>query len=190
VTERDDVARDAAIRAATVGELAPHDSSIHLEDYDPRWPDRYADEVARIRSALGERALLIEHVGSTSVPGLPAKPRIDIVLVVADSADEAAYVPDLEASSYALRIREPDWYEHRMLRATEGETNVHVFSPGCVEVERMLRFRDHLRTHDEDRALYERTKRELAGRSWRYVQHYADAKSAVIEAILERATGP
>ena len=107
----------------------------------------------------------LDHVGSTSVPGLAAKPLIDIDLVVADTTDESAYVPKLEAIGYVLRVREPDWFEHRMLRGHDPPVNLHVFPPGCEEVERMLVFRDHLRSNAEDRELYERTKRELAARS-------------------------
>src|SRR6266513_4010027 len=101
------------IRVAQVGELVPLVAPIQIVDYDPEWPRLYEREAERVQSTLGDRVLLIEHVGSTSVPGLAAKPRIDILLVVADSADEQAYVPVLEAAGYVLRIREPDWYEHR-----------------------------------------------------------------------------
>jgi GrpB-like predicted nucleotidyltransferase (UPF0157 family) len=185
---REDEMREDQIRAATVGELLPHDARIELHEYDPAWPNEYEIQAARIRGALEDRVLLLEHVGSTSVPGVAAKPRIDIVLAVADSADESRYVPDLETVGYELRIREPNWYEHRTLRGVGTEVNIHVFSVDCPEIGRMVRFRDHLRTHDRDRALYEQTKRDLAARTWRYVQHYADAKSAVVEEILERAS--
>jgi GrpB-like predicted nucleotidyltransferase (UPF0157 family) len=121
------------------------------------------------------------------VPGLAAKPIIDIVLVVADTTDERAYVPALEAAGYALRIREPDWYEHRMFRERETNVNLHVFSRGCEEIEKMLVFRDWLRENAADRELYERTKRELAQQKWEYGQNYADAKSAVVAEILARA---
>ena len=134
-----------------------------------------------------QRALRIEHTGSTSVPGLAAKPLIDIVLVVADTRDESAYVPQLEAAGYVLRIREPDWHEHRLFKGPDTNVNVHTFSDGCSEVERMVAFRDWLRTQDDDRELYESAKRELAVREWKYVQNYADAKSAVVEEILARA---
>ena len=70
----------------------------------------------------------IEHVGSTSVPGLPAKPIIDILLVVADSAKETEYVTALEGAGYKLRVREPGWYEHRMFKRPENDVNLHVFS--------------------------------------------------------------
>lgn len=180
--------REEQIRAATVGELVPHDASIELAEYDPAWPGLFDREAARIRRALGDRALLLEHVGSTSVPGLAAKPKIDIVLAVTDSGDEPGYVPALEAAGYVLRIREPDWYEHRVLRGPDIDMNLHVFSRDCPEIERMVLFRDRLGTHDGDRARYEATKRELAIKEWRYVQHYADAKAAVVEAILDRAS--
>jgi GrpB-like predicted nucleotidyltransferase (UPF0157 family) len=149
----------------------------------------YEREERRIRAALGNRAVLIEHAGSTSVPGLAAKPKIDIVLAVPDTADEAAYVPALEGAGYVLRIREPEWYEHRLFKGPDTDINLHVFSVGCEEIERMLRFRDHLRTNEADRQLYERTKRDLAQRDWQYSQHYADAKTAVVQEILARALG-
>lgn len=177
------------LRAVTVGELAPLAGPIEIVDYDPRWPALFEREAQGIRAALGDRVLLLEHVGSTSVPGLAAKPRIDILLVVADSADEPTYVPALEAAGYLLRIREPDWYEHRMFKGPDTEVNLHVLSEGCVEIERMLLFRDWLRRNDADRELYERTKRELAQRTWKYTQNYADAKTAVVEEIMARALG-
>ena len=145
---------------------------------------------ARIRQALGDRLIRIEHTGSTSVPGLAAKPIIDITLVVADSADEASYVPQLEGAGYVLRIREPDWFQHRLFKGPDTNTNIHTFSAGSPEIERMVAFRDWLRSNDDDRDLYERTKRDLASRDWQYVQHYADAKTEVVEAIMARALAP
>jgi len=178
---------DDEIAAARIGPPEVLDRPIRLAEYDPAWPVLYEREAARIRSALADRALLIEHVGSTSVPGLAAKPHIDILLAVADSSDEASYVPALEDAGYVLHIREPGWHEHRAFRGLETELNLHVFSEGCVEIERMLRFRDHLRRNKTDRLLYERTKRELAQRTWKYGQHYADAKTSIVEEILARA---
>jgi GrpB-like predicted nucleotidyltransferase (UPF0157 family) len=175
------------IRAATVGEPARLSGPIALADYDSRWPQLFIHEAARIEVALGERALRIEHTGSTSVPGLAAKPIIDMLLIVADSGDELAYVPDLEAAGYVLRIREPHWNEHRMFKGPDTDVNLHVLSAGCAEIDRVLGFRDRLRRHDKERALYERAKRELAARNWKYVQNYADAKSVVIEEIIGRA---
>jgi GrpB-like predicted nucleotidyltransferase (UPF0157 family) len=150
----------------------------------------YAREEARIRSVLGDRCRRDPPHGSTSVPGLAAKPVIDITLVVPDSSDEPAYVPDMEAAGYRLTIREPEWFEHRLFKGPDTNVNLHVFSPGCQEIERMVGFRDWLRTHPEDRDLYCATKRELSTRTWAYVQNYADAKTEVVEAIAARAGLP
>jgi GrpB-like predicted nucleotidyltransferase (UPF0157 family) len=178
---------DEDLRKVRVGELKPHNATITLVDYDPDWPRLFAREAERIRVMLGDTALQIEHVGSTSVPGLPAKPIIDIVLVVPDSADEAAYLPAMEAAGYVLWVREPDWFEHRMFKGPDENINLHVFSSGTSEIERMLRFRDWLRATAADRDRYAEVKRELAKRTWRHVQHYADAKTAVIQDIMKRA---
>src|SRR4051812_7868734 len=179
--------REARLRAVTIGPLERVDGGVVLREYDPRWPEQFRREAERIQAALGEHVLQLEHVGSTAVPGLVAKPRIDMLLVVADPADEPAYVPALEAVGYRLRIREPDWHEHRLLRGPEIDVNVHVFAPNCPENERLLRFRDHLRDNGADRELYAAAKRELAGRRWRHMQDYADAKTEVVETILRRA---
>jgi GrpB-like predicted nucleotidyltransferase (UPF0157 family) len=162
---------------------------IELRDYDPVWPQLYAREATRIRSALGQRVVRLEHAGSTSVPGLAAKPIIDIVLEVPDAADEAVYLPALEAAGYGLRLREPDWFQHRLLKGPDTDLNLHVFSAGCPETDRMLWFRDWLRSNARDRELYEGVKRELAGRNWNSVQRYAEAKTSVISAILARGQG-
>ncbi len=174
------------IRAYTVGELKPLSTGILIVDYNPQWPELFAREADRIRSVLGSVALRIEHAGSTSVPGLAAKPIIDQLLVVADSAQEEAYAPALEAAGYVLRIREPNWYEHRMFKGPDTDINLHVFSSGCPEIDRMLVFRDWLRSNAADRDLYARTKAALSRKRWTYVQNYADAKTAVIEEIIAR----
>ena len=158
-----------------------------MADSDPGWPALFAREADRIGILLEHRALRIEHAGSTSVPGLASKPVIDILLVVADSANEDAYVPALQAAGYVLHIREPGWYEHRMFKGPDTEINLHVFSLDCPEIERMLQFRDWLRVNAADRDLYARTKRDLARRDWESVQDYADSKTAVVEEILARA---
>jgi GrpB-like predicted nucleotidyltransferase (UPF0157 family) len=177
------------LREHTVGELNPLSKPICLVDYDPEWPERFRNEATRIRTAIGEHALCIEHVGSTAVPSLPAKPIIDILLVVADSANETDYATALENSGYQLQIREPGWYEHRMFKGPENNVNLHVFSAACPEIDRMLKFRDWLRASEGDRELYARTKRTLAQREWKYTQNYADAKTTVIMEILTRARG-
>ncbi|MFL5758763.1 MAG: GrpB family protein [Thermomicrobiales bacterium] len=173
--------------AVTVGERTPLNNTIRLDEYDPTWPQHYEGEVAAIRDLLGDKMLPIEHVGSTSVPGLAAKPIIDILLVVADSADEPAYIAPLESAGYALRIRETEWHQHRLLKGPHTNINLHVFSSGCSEIERMLRFRDWLRSNESDRQLYECTKRRLAAKTWQYTQNYADAKAEVVEEVIARA---
>ncbi len=181
------VVDDEQIVAASVRGSPPQYQEVVIADYDPDWPRWFEQAAERIGSALGDKVLRLDHVGSTAVPGLPAKPLIDINLVVDDTTDEDAYVPPLEAIGYELRVREPDWYQHRLLRGHDPPVNLHVFPPNCEELPRMLRFRDHLRANEADRELYARTKRELAAQEWKYVQNYADAKSAVVQDILSRA---
>jgi GrpB-like predicted nucleotidyltransferase (UPF0157 family) len=175
------------IIAATVGDRQPLNSTIYLAPYDPAWPSIFNRLKIHIIEALGDDILLLEHVGSTAVPGLSAKPIIDMVLAVADSSDESSYVKPLEGKGYRLRIREPDWYEHRLLKPPDARGNLHVFSEGCAEIKQMLLFRDWLRNHAADRMLYEDTKRKLAARTWKYTQNYADAKTEIVQQILARA---
>jgi GrpB-like predicted nucleotidyltransferase (UPF0157 family) len=180
---------DEEIQAITVDVVKPLEGPIRFVDYDPEWPRLFAREEARIRSILGNRVVRLEHTGSTSVPGLAAKPIIDITMTVPDVLDEPAWLPDLEAAGYRLVIREqePQWYDHRVLKGPDTNVNLHVFSVGCREPDRMVGFRDWLRSHDDDRALYESTKRDLIKRDWKYVQNYADAKGEVVEQIAARA---
>jgi len=160
---------------------------IKIDDYDPDWPEKFEQHAKRIAVALEGVALRIEHIGSTSVPGLAAKPIIDIIVVVQDSADESTYLPRLEAAGYVLRVREPDWNEHRMLRTPAKDVHVHVYSVRCPEIERCLTFRDRLRRNSDDRSRYERTKRELAAKEWPDMNAYAEAKTEVVESIIAAA---
>jgi len=160
---------------------------IVLVAYDREWPSLFAAAARRIRDALADRVLQLEHVGSTAVPGLDAKPIIDIVLVVLDSRDESDYVPPLEAAGFTVKLREPAWYEHRLFNASDVALNLHVFSVGCPEIERMVRFRDWLRGHVDDRACYAEAKRRLAAQEWASVDDYATAKTGVVQEVLERA---
>ena len=160
---------------------------IPIADYDPNWPDKFREQAGAVAAALDGVALRIEHIGSTSVPGLAAKAIIDILLVVQDSANENSYLPQLEAAGYELCVREPDWHEHRMFRTPAKDVHVHVFSAGSPEIERHLVFRDRLRTNADDRSLYEQTKRRLAAQSWPTVDDYARAKTEVIESIIAAA---
>ncbi len=158
--------------------------TIVIADYDPEWPRRYQTERGRIRRALGPVALRVEHIGSTSVPGLAAKPIIDILVTVSDPDDEGVLVAALEPAGYELRVRETG---HRMFRTPERDVHVHVWRDSDPEVARYLRFRDHLRASPSDRTAYEELKRDLARREWRDMNYYAEAKTEVIQAILRRA---
>jgi len=126
-------------------------------------------------------------VGSTSVPGLAAKQIVDIDVLVADPSDEETYLPALVQAGYVLRVREPDWHQHRMFRTPELDVHVHIFALGCVEVRRNLAFRDRLRACEEDRLLYESVKRKLAREDWPDMNAYARAKTEVVEQIIARA---
>ena len=174
---------DDALEKVLVGGLQP--GRVTLIDYDPTWPAAYARHHSRIEWALCDRIRLIEHIGSTAVPGLAAKPVIDVLVAVDDPEDEVSYLDDLVRSGYEVRVREPG---HRCLRFTEGEAaNVHCYAHDSVEIRRYLGLRDRLRAHADERAWYEATKRELAQREWKDVNYYAEAKGPVIRAILARA---
>ena len=139
---------------------------IQLREHDPIWAEQSGALKAALMDALGARALGLEHVGSTSVPGLCAKPVLDLLLIVEDSAEEGAYVTDVEACGYTLRHREPEWFEHRMFKRSDPDVNLHVFSAGCAEVERMTAFRDLLRRDEAARSYYASEKRRLAELDW------------------------
>lgn len=167
----------------------PPGGVVELVEPAPEWATTGARLVREVAQTLGRVARAVHHAGSTAVPGLAAKPVIDLLLAVDDSTDEDSYVPALEGVGYVLHHREPEWHEHRLLKRTGPAVNLHVFALGSVEIDRMLDLREHLRADARDRWLYESTKRELATRTWRVVQDYADAKSAVVREILERAQG-
>ena len=183
----DDQEIEERIRAATIGTPKVLNGPIFLSAYDPEWPMMYAKLERRIRNALGSSLFVIEHVDSTSVTGLPAKPIIDIVLAVADSNHESSYVPPMESEGFKLTAREPDWFAHRFFKSLAPDANIHVFTQGCEEIGRMILFRDWLRTNAGDRLRYEETKKALAARTWKYVQNYADAKTEIVHEILDRA---
>ncbi len=159
---------------------------VELVAYDPGWPASFRRYARRLRATLGDRIRLMEHIGSTAVPGLTAKPVIDIVVGIDDPDDEGTYIPDLVAIGYDLRVREPG---HRCLRGggLDPPVNLHCYRPDSVEVERYLLFRDRLRSSASDRELYASVKRGLAGRIWPDMNYYAEAKSDVVQAILQRA---
>ena len=180
----DDPERDAYLDEVLVG--GRERRRIVIVEYDPGWPGRFELERDRVQRALGDTALRIEHIGSTAVPGLAAKPIIDLMVAVADPDDESVTVPAMEAAGYELRVREP---AHRMFRTPDLDVHVHLWREGSPDVERHLRFRDRLRTSAEDRRAYEQLKRGLAEREWPDMNYYADAKEDLIAAILTRAGG-
>jgi GrpB-like predicted nucleotidyltransferase (UPF0157 family) len=158
--------------------------AIVVVDYDEAWPERYEALAATIRGAVGAGVRSLDHIGSTSVPGLAAKPIIDILLMVDDVGDEASFVSPLERAGFVLRVREPG---HRMLRTPELDVHLHVYAAGSGERERYLDLRDWLRHDRADRDLYAATKRELAKRDWSDMNYYADAKDDVVAVILGHA---
>jgi GrpB-like predicted nucleotidyltransferase (UPF0157 family) len=158
--------------------------TVKVVDYDPSWPDRFEALAERVRQALGAQALRIEHIGSTAVPGLAAKPIIDILVVVSDVEDEAAFVPALEIAGFVLRVREPG---HRMMRTPTKDAHLHFYESDDPAIQDHLDLRDWLMTHADDRELYAKTKRDLARQQWDDMNYYAEAKSGVIDQIRARA---
>lgn len=158
--------------------------AIVLVPYDPGWPARFETERRRIEAALGPVARRVDHVGSTAVPGLSAKPIIDVDVSVADADDEAGYLPALERAGYRLRVREPG---HRMVRTPTVDVHVHVCSAGSDWERRHLLFRDRLRADPHDRAAYAALKAHLAAREWPDMNAYAAAKGGLIAEITRRA---
>jgi GrpB-like predicted nucleotidyltransferase (UPF0157 family) len=140
----------------------PAQTTIEVTEYDDRWPVEFERLASRVHDALGERVLELHHVGSTSVPGLPAKPIIDADLVVEDPGDEAAYIPALQAVGFVHTVREPSWHQHRLLKHHDPAAHLHVFGPDCPEVVRHLMFREWLVEHPEDRRRYADAKRAAA----------------------------
>lgn len=180
---------DEYLKAVTIGNVEELKEKVTLCEYNNMWAELFQKEQDKIDKALKGNFVSIEHVGSTSVPGLCAKPILDILLLVRDSRDEFMYVPALEKAGYVLKIREPEWYEHRMMKKFSPEVNLHVFSKGCVEADRMIAFRNRLRTHEKDREQYASVKRNLAEKSWKYMQNYADAKSEIVAEIFQHMKG-
>lgn len=176
-------------QSAWVGEHRP-EPGVRIVAPDPRWPQVYAGLASRIRGALGDRVLHLQHVGSTSVPGLAAKPVVDVDLVVADPDDEESWLPPLERAGFVLRVREPWWQQHRGLRLTEPACNLHVFGPDAAEPVRHRIFRDWLAAHAEERELYAAAKAAAAAGSeaaGEHVMDYNRRKEPVVREIYDRA---
>jgi GrpB-like predicted nucleotidyltransferase (UPF0157 family) len=184
ITRHHDWDPDDGVRVCAQSPEGP----IDIVDADPRWPAQYNELADRIRQALGDRVLGLEHIGSTSVPDLPAKPIIDIDVTVADSRDEPAYVPPLQAAGFVLTVREPKWHEHRLMVATSPRANLHVFGPDSPETIRHVLFRDWLRDHPDDRRRYADAKRvaaEATNADGETVIQYNLRKEPVVRDILD-----
>ena len=160
---------------------------IVVVPYRTEWPDTFRLHADRISAALGDAALRIEHIGSTAVPGLAAKPVVDMLVVVGNSADERTYLQPMLDAGYSLRVREPDFEQHRMFRTPERDVHVHFLSAGSPEIERYLTFRDALRGNSTWRERYQALKQRLAGQDWRDVNAYAAAKTDLIEEVIRRS---
>jgi GrpB-like predicted nucleotidyltransferase (UPF0157 family) len=173
---------DRYLDSVLIGGREP--ATLVIADSDSAWPLRFAEIEARIGSALGDAALAVEHIGSTSVPHLAAKPIIDVLVVVADVDEESSYVTALEDAGFVLRVREAG---HRMFRTPGRDVHIHICSSGDQAIRDYLDLRDWLRVEESDRILYADVKRDLARRPWSDMNHYADAKSDVIRQVLGRA---
>ncbi len=182
VTAEREPRRPDVTTAELVGGFEKRD--LVLADYDAQWSDAYLEHERRIRTALGSAAVQIEHIGSTSVPRLAAKPIIDVLITVDDITAEEDYLDQLLDAGYELRVREPS---HRMVRTPARDVHVHVLEVGDQAAHDYLLLRDHLRADPDDRYLYERTKRALLDQDWADMNAYAEAKTEVITEIKERA---
>jgi GrpB-like predicted nucleotidyltransferase (UPF0157 family) len=161
-----------------------------IVDYDPVWPARFEEEAERIRRALGDIAVRVEHVGSTAVPGLAAKPTIDVQVSVEAVVPRGPIVEPLVALGYEF-WGDPVDPEHEYFRKEANGVRthqLHVCPVGSEWERRHLAFRDHLRAHPEDARRYADLKRRLATEHPNDVPSYNDAKTALIREIESRAS--
>jgi GrpB-like predicted nucleotidyltransferase (UPF0157 family) len=174
---------DAYLDAVLIG--GREERHVEIVDYDPSWPAAFEQHRQRILAAVGTVARTVEHIGSTAVPGLAAKPIVDIMVTVDDPNDEAAYLTPMQEAGYVLRVREVN---HRMFRTPDRDVHVHIWAAGGDDEERHLDFRDHLRSSPDDRHAYAVLKRSLEGR-WEDVNYYAEAKGPFIRQTLVGING-
>jgi GrpB-like predicted nucleotidyltransferase (UPF0157 family) len=174
------------VDAGLVGEPPRTWESVVIVEYDPSWAQRFEAVRSALTEALGGLVINVEHVGSTAVPGLAAKPVVDIDLVIEDTAEESGYLPALERLGYRLVLREPWWHGHRMLLSPTEDVNLHVWPQGAPEPVRHRLFRDWLRAHPHDRERYAATKRRLARDTAHRPRDYSLAKNDVIDEIYAR----
>ena len=182
----------ARVRGARAkpGEREGRSRSFVIAPYDPAWPGLFEEESARIEAALGDQVTRVEHVGSTAVPGLGAKPVVDIQVSVRSMVPRTAYTDALVKLGYRWAL-DPWTDEHEFFsRDVNGGRafHVHVCGQGSEWEQRHVSFRDWLRDHPQDATAYERLKRDLAERHPRDPYTYTDEKSAFIREIEARAT--
>lgn len=173
---------DEPLETGLIGGIEKRD--ITVVEYDSTWPEKFAEQQRIIKQAVGDVALAVEHIGSTAVPGLAAKPIIDILLVVEDPDKEELYLPQLLAIGYELRVREPDYYGHRMVRTLDKDVHIHIYPPSAPDVERYRLVRDELRQNEVLRDKYGSLKQKLASRDWEDMNAYSAAKTEVIDEII------
>jgi GrpB-like predicted nucleotidyltransferase (UPF0157 family) len=163
---------------------------VEIVAYDPAWPGRFAELGRELRAGLGDVALRIDHIGSTAVPGLAAKPVIDVQVSVAAFEPLAAFKQPLERLGYVFRADNPERTK-RYFREPPGRrrTHVHVRQAGSFSEQWALLFRDYLRAHRDMAAEYEAVKRRLAVRFREDRHAYTDAKVPFMWEVIRRADG-
>ncbi|MEU4530002.1 GrpB family protein [Micromonospora ureilytica] len=174
------------VDAGLVGNPPRTWKSVVIEEYDSAWAQRFIVVRSSLTEALGGLIIGVEHVGSTAVPGLAAKPVIDVDLSIEDTAEESGYLPALERLGFRLVLREPWWHGHRMLVSLTEDVNLHVWPRGAPEPVRHRLFRDWLRSHPQDREVYAAAKRRLARDTAHRPRDYSLAKNTVIDEIYAR----
>jgi GrpB-like predicted nucleotidyltransferase (UPF0157 family) len=162
---------------------------VVIADYDPHWPEMYEEERARIIDAIGTWLVDIQHVGSTSVPGMAAKPVVDIMPGVRTLDDDREFIGPMEALGYNfLPVDEDDIPERRYFRRGDPRLfHVHIAEIGGEFWNKHLAFRDYLRAHPDTAAEYATLKRRLAAEYGSDRLGYTNAKSEFILGIEEKA---
>ena len=165
---------------------------VEIVDYDPRWPILFDEEAERLRATLDPSLIVgLEHFGSTAIPGLSAKPIIDILIAVRSLADaQANFVEPLRNLDYVYWAENPRKDRLFFVKGmppfgSRRSHHVHVTEPHG-ELWQRLAFRDYLRAHPEEAAIYEQLKRRLATEYKRDREAYTDAKSAYVESVMRK----
>ena len=173
--------------------------TIYLADYHPRWPQLFEEERARLHAAIGEWAADIQHVGSTSIPGIAAKPIIDIAVHLRSLVDALYCITPLMELGYEclgeFGIPGRIYFRKRTDQPIRGQSHdgigrthqIHMYELTNEQYEKQIVFRDYLRAHPDARKGYETLKRQLAERHARDVEAYAMAKSDFVQSILRSA---